>query len=263
MSNRIQGLQSLADVERELNAFIASVEDRLRNVPRLNRFGDLDMRGKRIMRVGATAQRDDAPSRKELERKGLYETPDGNHVANSNLIVSGGIRSTRRAKEPDELVPLRQVQQMIGAGGASDAVVTANTDQLVEGYKQFRGLALSAYAVTAVNGVNAAITIAQSSGPVGGFIRVTGPTAAFSIAGIRRYALGGDGGFTGQLLVLHNATNFTMTLLHESAGASAENRIRCPQSTATATAGMTIRRYGSVVLIYSNIDARWVCASFA
>lgn len=255
-------ISNFSDLIVDLNRILEGYDQELKIVPRLNRRGDLDMRGRRIMRVGETKERGDVPGRKELERKGLYETPKGDHVAHSNVIVTGGIRSTHRAADPDELVPLRQVEEMVAGGTSADAVVTGPTDQLVQGHKVFRGLSLSAFITSAVNGINAAINISNATAPIASFIMVSGPTAAFSIAGIRRTALN-EGGFNGQLIVLHNATNFPMTLLHESAGASAANRIRCPQASVTATAGMAVRRYGSVTLIYSTLDSRWVAASFA
>lgn len=255
-------ISNFADLIVDLNRILEGYDQELKLVPRTNKYGDLDMQGKRIMRVGQTKARDDVPGRKELERKGLYETPKGDHVAHSNVVVEGGIRSTRRAAEPDELVPLRQVQDMVTAGTSSNAVVTDNVDQLVQGYKVFRGIAYTALATTATNSLNAAINISTGATPFGVFIRVTGPTAAFSIAGLRRDSLNA-GGFPQQVIVLYNATNFPMTLLHESTGASSENRIRCPQATSTSTTGMTVRRYGSVTLVYSAADSRWVAASFA
>ena len=257
-------IANFPDLIVDLNRILEGYDQELKVVPRTNKYGDLDMKGRRIMRVGTTKARDDVPGRKELERKGLYETPDGKHVAHSDMLVSGGIRTTRRAHAPDELVPLRQVQDMVGTGGGSgDAVVTSALDQIIAGHKVFRGLSLSAVAVSAINGINAAITISNSpTAPLGAFVYVTGPTAAYSVAGIRRDALA-EGGFNGQLIVVFNSTNFPLTLLHESTGASAANRIRCPQSTTSSTTGMSVRRYGSVTLVYVTLLNRWVAASFA
>ncbi|HEV7768060.1 MAG TPA: hypothetical protein VGQ76_23865 [Thermoanaerobaculia bacterium] len=92
-------------------------------------------------------------------------------------------------------------QTFAKAGGASDYIVQQETS-----------LALT-------NGLNAAVTL--PSGP--GFLRITGPTAAFSIGGFS--PMGG-----GTTAFLCNATAYPLTVLHEYGGASANNRIVTPSN---------------------------------
>lgn len=223
--------------------------------------GDLDMKGNRIKNVGQSVAAGDVPNRSELIERAMFEDESGRHVAHSTIVAPQGVRSKSQARDKYDLVPLGQLKNMLGAG-TTDAVLTTNTNQTIRGYKLFLGLMMSQVAITAANGSNAAVQIADNTGPLGCFMRLTGPSAAFSVGGFRR-AVGLDGGFNGQMFVLYNATNFAMTLLHEAAGTVAESRIRCPQSSATATAGVTVRRFGSIVMIYSAADSRWICASFA
>jgi hypothetical protein len=257
-----QGVTTVSDLLRELNPILERIESALNRTPRLDSDGNLDLRNRRILRVGRTKGRDEVPSRRELEDKGLYETPAGDHVAHSSLIATGGIRSKHQAKHPDELVPLRQVQRLLGDGTGSSAVLTTNIDQVVLGYKQFLGLAFAQVGVACVNGNNGTVQIALAAGSLGCFVRVTGPTAAYTIGGFRR-APAVEGGFAGQVFILHNATNFPLTLLHEDTGQPADSRIRIPQSTSSSTNGMAVRRFGSVILIYEHNADRWVAASFA
>lgn len=261
-------ISNFADLIVDLNRILEGYDQELKLVPRTNKYGDLDMQGKRIMRVGQTKARDDVPGRKELERKGLYETPKGDHVAHSNVVVEGGIRSTRRAAEPDELVPLRQVQDMVTAGTSSNAVVTDNVDQVISGYKFFRGIGFSSFTTTLGAGTTNVIDIETAGAPTGVLCRITGGAAVsagvpgFGLGGLRR-ASGSEGGEFGQVIILHNATNNPMSLFHENGGTSAASRIRIPQSNPTSITGMSIRRYGSIILIYSGTDSRWIAASFA
>lgn len=261
-------IRNFSDLLTDLNRILEGYDQELKLTPRLTREGNLDLRGKRIMRVGQTKARDDVPGRKELERRGLYETPKGDHVAHSNVIVTGGIRSTRRAVEPDELVPLRQVEDMVGLGSNDDAVVTTNVDQVIAGYKFFRGIGFSSFTAVLGAGLTNQINTETSGAPTGVICRITGGAAAsggapgFSLGGLRRDA-SNEGGEFGQILILHNATNNPMALIHENAGTAAASRLRIPQGTPTSIAGMNIRRYGSVMLVYSGTDSRWLVASFA
>jgi hypothetical protein len=95
---------------------------------------------------------------------------------------------------------------------------------------------------TASNGVNNDIAIGTSS-----FVRITGPTAAYSVAGI-------TGGVDGKILVIYNSTAQTFTLTNEGTTSTAANRI-----TSLSSAGdIVIYGKGAVKMIYSSSDSRWL-----
>lgn len=262
-------IASMPELIRAVNEELRKLSDGVREISTKAVFDrDIDMRGNRILNVGKGKARGDAVTRREMIELGMFENEKGQHVAHSTLIAREGVRSKKQAREGDDLVPLRQMRREIAqaTGSPSNAVVTNNTDQIALGHKIFFGLGLGTVAVTVVNGITAALAFESSSQPLGSVVLVSGPTANFQIAGIHRFvgiSGSGDGGYNGQLVILHNTTNFQMTLLHESTGAVTANRIRCPQASASSTTGMVIRRYGSVALVYVPVIARWVAASFA
>ena len=94
---------------------------------------------------------------------------------------------------------------------------------------------------TASNGANNNITLPNKS-----FIRVTGPTGAFSITGITKPA-----NPDGRVVILYNTTSQNMTITND-ATSTAANRILTGQGD-VATTGI-----GIVSLIYSVTDARWI-----
>jgi hypothetical protein len=100
-------------------------------------------------------------------------------------------------------------------------------------------------AFTAANGANADIAIGTAS-----FIRITGPTAAFSINSIASP-------FDGKRLILYNASGQAMTIRDEAAAlGTAANRIKCNLG---AGVDFTIDSNGGAVeLIYSTTDSRWI-----
>ncbi len=95
---------------------------------------------------------------------------------------------------------------------------------------------------TAVNGANNNIVIGTSS-----FVRVTGPSAAYSITGVA-------GGVDGKMLTIFNSTAQTITISNESASSTAANRI----TTLASTGDVVINGKGGVDLIYSAADSRWL-----
>jgi hypothetical protein len=101
-------------------------------------------------------------------------------------------------------------------------------------------LALRSSGYTAGNGNNDDIAIRSNS-----FIRITGPTASFTITGV-------SGGVDGKIVVLYNSTAQTMRIAHD-VGSSNGNRIFC-QNGAVVQAG----QYGIVKLIYSSADSHWI-----
>ena len=94
---------------------------------------------------------------------------------------------------------------------------------------------------TASNGANNNITLPNKS-----FIRVTGPTGAFSITGITKPT-----NPDGRVVILYNTTSQNMTITND-ATSTAANRILTGQGD-VATTGI-----GIVSLIYSVTDARWI-----
>ncbi|HZK76647.1 MAG TPA: hypothetical protein VFD13_07040 [Candidatus Kapabacteria bacterium] len=95
---------------------------------------------------------------------------------------------------------------------------------------------------TASNGANNDISIGTSS-----FVRLTGPTAAYSVTGIA-------GGVDGKWLTLFNSTTQQITISNESASSIAANRIW----TLNSTGDVVINGKGALRMIYSSADSRWL-----
>jgi trimeric autotransporter adhesin len=96
--------------------------------------------------------------------------------------------------------------------------------------------------VSVVNGVNNDVFPSVYS-----FIKVTGPTVAFSISGF-------SGGVDGKILTVLNLTGQNMTIVNQTTSASlAANRI----NTLTGADIVTIGN-GSVTMQYSVVDNRWM-----
>jgi len=78
------------------------------------------------------------------------------------------------------------------------------------------------------------------------FVRITGPNAQFTITGI-------TAGTDGQILTLYNTTNNNMILSDQSNSSTAANRIMTLNGSTANTNGA-----GTMTLIYSATDARWI-----
>ncbi|MBK8659328.1 MAG: tail fiber domain-containing protein [Bacteroidetes bacterium] len=96
-------------------------------------------------------------------------------------------------------------------------------------------------AVSLANGANGTIAPGSTS-----HLRITGPTAAFSIAGI-------TGGVNGKVITLINTTTQDLSLLH-SVAATPANGFFTPGGLSYVLSG----QYSSVTLIYNSTLARWV-----
>jgi len=94
---------------------------------------------------------------------------------------------------------------------------------------------------TAVNGVQDNINI-----PDAVFIRVTGPTAGFTIRGITNVA-------DGRYILLANRSGQIMTLANQNANSTAANRIITGSGADLAFAADSV-----VVLVYDNTTQRWL-----
>lgn len=102
-------------------------------------------------------------------------------------------------------------------------------------------LRMSKKALTLANGANSNIAIGTAS-----FVRITGPSAGFSVSGFA-------GGAEGRILVINNAVAQIMTITND-ATSTAANRIL------TQTGADVALRAGrsSAVFIYDAVDARWI-----
>jgi hypothetical protein len=99
-------------------------------------------------------------------------------------------------------------------------------------------------ALALIDGANGTIAPGATS-----HVRITGPTAAFSIAGI-------TGGVNGKVITLINTTTSNLTLLNNSA-ATVVNGFFMPGNTPLVLDG----QYSAVTLIYNATLARWVVHS--
>jgi trimeric autotransporter adhesin len=107
----------------------------------------------------------------------------------------------------------------------------------------FTTLSVSTGALTLSNNTNNNINVGTAS-----FIRITGPTGAFSVTGIA-------GGTEGRMITLYNATGQNMSIMNDVTSTTA-NRIYTTAGTVT-TSGQ-----GSFTLIYSDTDSRWILTSY-
>lgn len=243
-----------------LNHELRKLEDAVREVrTKPSVSTDLDMSGYRIKNLGKSRAAGDATPRSELQERGLYENELGQHVAHSTIIASDGVRSASQARDGNDLVPLRQLKKLLGTGsGGLNAVLTTEVDQVVFGFKFFKQLCLVSRTLTLTSGENHNVNLSITSN--GCFLRIAGPTAAFTITGLQRDVTE-LGGVSGQCIVLYNATAFVLTLRSstsaQSANSSAANRLHLP------AIDVTIRAKGSMILVYSGTDQKWVSASFA
>lgn len=117
---------------------------------------------------------------------------------------------------------------------------TANTTLDVNG-----DVAMRSTNVALANGTNNNVAIGAYSN-----IRITGPTAAFTITGMTT-------GVNGKLVELLNPTSQQMTLANESASSTAANRI----ITGTGL-DLIVESNNAVSLIYDSTQSRWVVTGF-
>lgn len=99
-----------------------------------------------------------------------------------------------------------------------------------------RSFALLSRTQTFVNGNNNNINLDGLM-----LVRITGPTATFTITGIAR-------GVQGQVMMIHNSTSQIMTIAHLSVSSGAANQIVCPDATDFTTTAFP----SSHLLYYDN-----------
>lgn len=185
--------------------------------------GDLDMSGGRITNVGLSRGPDGVPNRGELIANGLYVDAKGQHVAHSDLVVRGNIRSRAQARDDFDLVPFWQLKQLLQ--------IFANE------------FALGTGTLTLTSGQNDDVQIGHPSRTI---YEVTGPTADFSVSGF----VDDQHNRTGRFIVIVNPTGWPMTIIDRSNGASvATNRIATNKGwdMETQTDGVVILCYVSSV----------------
>ncbi|MBS1903401.1 MAG: hypothetical protein JSS75_06850 [Bacteroidetes bacterium] len=123
--------------------------------------------------------------------------------------------------------------------------IGVNTNSPATGVDVNGDVSLRQTGFSANNGNNNDISIGGMS-----FVRISGPTAAFTITGIA-------GGVDGKMVILFNSTSQTMTVSHQDvASTTAADRILCK-----ATNNVSVGQYGVVTLIYSTNESRWVVVS--
>mgnify|MGYP001591730221 CR=1 FL=1 len=136
-------------------------------------------------------------------------------------------------------VNLYAAGDLVVEGNVGIGTTSPNTQVDIAG-----GIALRSGAFTAVNGSNNNINIGGTS-----FIRITGPTAAFSITGIA-------GGVDGKVVILYNATTYNMTIANENTNSTTTNRITTLSGSGISTTGV-----GAITLIYDSTASRWIVTS--
>jgi len=105
-------------------------------------------------------------------------------------------------------------------------------------------LATRSYNQALSNGLNSDL-----AAPTTSYMRITGPTGAFSVGGVT--IVTGD---NGKRLTIHNTTAQAMTIVHEDGSSTAANRI----NTLTAANVVFPARQSVVHLVYSTTTSRWI-----
>jgi hypothetical protein len=97
--------------------------------------------------------------------------------------------------------------------------------------------------VALVNGLNSNIATPSNS-----YIRITGPTSAYSVGGF-------TGGVDGRLLTIQSTVAQTLTIVNEDVSSAAANRIK---TLTGANVILTANQLSSSIFIYDSTDQRWV-----
>ncbi len=104
-------------------------------------------------------------------------------------------------------------------------------------------MALRVGALTLANGANSNITL-----PTNSWVRITGPTGAFSVSGFA-------GTFDGRVLMLFNSTSQNMTITNDATSTTG-NRILTLTGSDVALTGTSLATF-----VYSLGDSRWILQS--
>lgn len=185
----------------------------------VNTAGDFTISGTYPFRIGVAQGGAGAGDVYMLSRQGTQRIFMGGGTNNQILQISGSLNSV---------------------GVRTTGALTPATALDVNGdFAMREGTALAL-----ANGANGTIAPGTYS-----HVRLTGPTAAFSIAGL-------TGGVNGKIITLINTTAFDLTLLHNSA-ATVANGFYNPSGTSLVLSG----QYNTVTLIYNSTLSRWVVQS--
>jgi hypothetical protein len=164
--------------------------------------------------------------------KRLHIDANNDAIRIANLATGG-----TGTNNPLVVDPTGDVRQATALNGVTVGVTTPAAGS-------FTTLSVSRVNLTLTAGTNNNINISTGS-----FIRITGPAAAFTITGI---AAGTDG----RVVTLYNSTGQNMTIAND-ATSTAANRILTMSGANMVTTGA-----GTVTMIYSTTDARWIVTAF-
>lgn len=96
--------------------------------------------------------------------------------------------------------------------------------------------------LTLANGANSNVSPGYAT-----YIRITGPTAAFTTTGFA-------GGESGRLMIIRNTVAYDWTIANQSASSSASNRI----VTSVGASDVTLTAESVAVFVYDGTDSRWI-----
>lgn len=167
----------------------------------------------------------------------LTSTPFNYDVPNDLLTLTGNLKMKFSGSNSIELAGSPTAARTLTLPDQTDTLVGRITEDSLRNKGFFRsGLTLS-------NGANNDLDIG-----INNFIKVAGPSAAFSVTGFQN-------GFDGRVLYLYNSVSQTMTVENEDSGSTAANRI-LTLTGADVTLRTTLPSFAT--LIYDAASSRWI-----
>lgn len=232
-----QTFEELNAIIRELQVQVAEARG-VGVAPEVVTLGrHLDVQGNRLQNVGPTRAETDVPNVRELRNHALYAR-DGIHETDRLILAKGGVRTVTPAVAPNDLITLGEVQRLVAQAGFGTTSSNASGSTVTT---PDAGWAYPQANVTVTNGLTSDWTV-----PASVYLRITGPTAAFSLGGFQSVS-------DGRLLILQNATVQDLTLVDEDLATTATHRIQ------TGTGGdLVMSGLGTTQLLYSLADLRWI-----
>jgi hypothetical protein len=133
-------------------------------------------------------------------------------------------------------------------GGFTKVGIFTNSPQA--GFDVNASVAMRHLDVTLVNGLNSNIVPITNLS----FLRITGPSAGFSIGG---FSYGAPGNVAGLMVYVFNSTTQQMTIVNEDASSAATSRIK------TLTGGNVVLRAGTsaATFMYCDVEDRFILMS--